>query len=207
MGVDCDWAKWNEIVSGSVIFVFYCSCVDNLDGFLGGCTGNAQVRANIEQHPSIDCKRFQPPCFFFVGIPLLTRDSYSSEYIYVITPHPYVVCMAKNLSRPPLSPQDALPSLILSPYCHHHKPPASPSHTGLIGYGAAMLLQERLMISSDAFAADVCSACGLLGSNGWCQYCRSSDSMTVLRMPYACKLLFQELTAMNIVPRVRVKDA
>ena len=63
------------------------------------------------------------------------------------------------------------------------------------------------MISSDSFAADVCASCGLLGSNGWCQYCRSSDAMTVLRMPYACKLLFQELTAMNIVPRVRVKDA
>ena len=26
----------------------------------------------------------------------------------------------------------------------------------LIGYGAAMLLQERLMVSSDAFDADVC---------------------------------------------------
>ena len=57
----------------------------------------------------------------------------------------------------------------------------------LIGYGTAMLLQERLMISSDAFNADVCGHCGLLGSAGWCQFCRSGDNMAVVRMPYAAK--------------------
>lgn len=69
-----------------------------------------------------------------------------------------------------------------------------------------MLLQERLLISSDAFNADVCSKCGLLGAAGWCQFCRSRDHMETLRMPYACKLLFQELQAMNIVPRIQLKD-
>jgi DNA-directed RNA polymerase III subunit RPC2 len=76
----------------------------------------------------------------------------------------------------------------------------------LIGYGTAMLLQERLMLSSDAFQADVCSSCGLLGSAGWCQYCRTGEHMVLIRMPYACKLLFQELQAMNIVPRILLKD-
>lgn len=37
----------------------------------------------------------------------------------------------------------------------------------LIGYGASMLLLERLMISSDVFEIDVCSNCGLLGYCGW----------------------------------------
>ena len=63
------------------------------------------------------------------------------------------------------------------------------------------------MISSDAFNADVCAACGLLGSANWCQYCRTGEHMAVLRIPYACKLLFQELTSMNIVPRIALVNS
>ena len=37
----------------------------------------------------------------------------------------------------------------------------------LIGYGASMLILERLMISSDQFQVDVCNQCGLFGYNGW----------------------------------------
>ncbi|XP_064629058.1 DNA-directed RNA polymerase III subunit RPC2-like [Lineus longissimus] len=75
----------------------------------------------------------------------------------------------------------------------------------LIGYGASMLLLERLMISSDAFEVDVCNKCGLLGYSGWCQFCRSSINVSSIKIPYACKLLFQELQSMNIVPRLTLK--
>ncbi|XP_076466133.1 DNA-directed RNA polymerase III subunit RPC2-like [Babylonia areolata] len=75
----------------------------------------------------------------------------------------------------------------------------------LIGYGASMLLMERLMLSSDVFVVDVCGNCGLIGYSGWCKYCESSKTMSTLKMPYACKLLFQELQAMNIVPRLTLK--
>ncbi|PIK46724.1 putative DNA-directed RNA polymerase III subunit RPC2-like [Apostichopus japonicus] len=75
----------------------------------------------------------------------------------------------------------------------------------LIGYGASMLLLERLMISSDQFEVDVCGECGLLGYSGWCHYCKSSCNVSSLRIPYACKLLFQELQSMNIVPRLKLK--
>jgi DNA-directed RNA polymerase III subunit RPC2 len=76
----------------------------------------------------------------------------------------------------------------------------------LIGYGASSLLLERLMYSSDQFKVHVCQKCGLIGYQGWCQYCRSGLYMTTLTIPYAAKLLFQELQAMNIVPRLILED-
>ncbi|KAJ7762756.1 hypothetical protein DFH07DRAFT_813352 [Mycena maculata] len=77
----------------------------------------------------------------------------------------------------------------------------------LIGYGATQLLLERLMISSDKFEVNACSKCGLMGYNGWCTYCKSSKQMAQLTIPYAAKLLFQELMAMNVVPRLVLDDA
>ncbi|KAG1839326.1 hypothetical protein DFJ58DRAFT_812683 [Suillus subalutaceus] len=77
----------------------------------------------------------------------------------------------------------------------------------LIGYGATQLLLERLMISSDKFEVNACQECGLMGYNGWCTYCKSSKKMAKLTIPYAAKLLFQELMAMNVVPRLILDDA
>ncbi|VDO04636.1 unnamed protein product [Haemonchus placei] len=74
----------------------------------------------------------------------------------------------------------------------------------LIAYGASMLLMERLMVSSDEFKVEVCSDCGLIGYHGWCQNCRSSKSLANIKIPYACKLLFQELQSMNIVPKLEL---
>ena len=74
-------------------------------------------------------------------------------------------------------------------------------------YGASLLLLERLMISSDQFLAHVCEGCGLLGYSSWCQNCKSGVEMRTLRMPYACKLLFQELQSMNIIPRLTLADS
>nr|WCZ58372.1 RNA polymerase III subunit RPC2 [Paratrimastix eleionoma] len=76
----------------------------------------------------------------------------------------------------------------------------------LTGYGAAMLLIERLMVSSDQFTISVCNKCGLIGYKGWCQYCRSNEDCVTMKVPYACKLLFQELESMNIVPRLKLED-
>ncbi|KAI9499870.1 DNA-directed RNA polymerase III subunit RPC2 [Coemansia spiralis] len=76
----------------------------------------------------------------------------------------------------------------------------------LIGYGASMLLLERLMISSDVFEVHVCEGCGYIGYKGWCQMCRSSKSMVPIKIPYACKLLFQELQSMNILPRLMMEN-
>ncbi|CAI8495521.1 unnamed protein product [Hanseniaspora opuntiae] len=76
----------------------------------------------------------------------------------------------------------------------------------VIAYGASQLLLERLMISSDAFEVDTCNKCGLMGYSGWCNTCKSSENVIKMTIPYAAKLLFQELIAMNIAPRLRLSD-
>ncbi|CAI2734202.1 unnamed protein product [Schistosoma spindalis] len=77
-----------------------------------------------------------------------------------------------------------------------------------IAYGTSQLLLERLLLSSDAYDACVCEKCGLLATSpNWCQYCRSSRQVVTVRMPYACKLLFQELMCMRILPRLRLRTA
>jgi DNA-directed RNA polymerase III subunit RPC2 len=68
-----------------------------------------------------------------------------------------------------------------------------------------MLLMERLMKSSDEFEVHACEGCGLIASSDvWCQRCQSGKNLTAMRIPYACKLLFQELQSMNIIPRLKL---
>jgi DNA-directed RNA polymerase III subunit RPC2 len=76
----------------------------------------------------------------------------------------------------------------------------------LISYGASNLLVERLMISSDQFDVHACRACGFMGYEGWCQYCKSAVDVTRLTLPYAVKLLFQELQSMNVVPKLKLES-
>lgn len=76
----------------------------------------------------------------------------------------------------------------------------------LIAYGASQLLLERLMISSDAHEVDVCQVCGMMGYNGWCQSCSSTRSVVRMTMPYAAKLLIQELMSMNVKASLQLAD-
>ena len=76
----------------------------------------------------------------------------------------------------------------------------------LIGYGASLLLLERLMISSDMAEIEVCGNCGLLAYSNWCHFCRCSKDVAKIKIPYACKLLFQELMAMNVAPRLKLES-
>ncbi|KAK4228023.1 hypothetical protein QBC38DRAFT_476397 [Podospora fimiseda] len=76
----------------------------------------------------------------------------------------------------------------------------------LIAYGASQLLLERLMISSDATQVDICERCGQLGYKGYCQTCKSTQAVTKMTMPYAAKLLVQELISMNVGVRMQLED-
>ncbi|KAL1619116.1 DNA-directed RNA polymerase III complex subunit Rpc2 [Neofusicoccum ribis] len=76
----------------------------------------------------------------------------------------------------------------------------------LIAYGASQLLLERLMLSSDAHECDVCERCGMMGYQGWCQSCRSSKGVVRMTIPYAAKLLIQELLSMNVKACLKLGD-
>lgn len=82
---------------------------------------------------------------------------------------------------------------------------------GIVAHGASAFLKERLLDQSDAFIVYVCSKCGIMchhdfkTERSYCQSCDSTDVYGV-KIPYACKLLFQELQSMNIVPRINFKE-
>lgn len=76
----------------------------------------------------------------------------------------------------------------------------------LIAYGASQLLLERLMLSSDAHDVDICGECGMMGYGGWCQICKGGAGVVKMVIPYAAKLLIQELSSMNVCVRVRLGD-
>lgn len=80
----------------------------------------------------------------------------------------------------------------------------------LIAYGASQLLRERLMLSSDKHEVDVCESCGFMAFSRWCQRCSKAGDTgsNVVRMtlPYAFKLLLNELSSMNVNTRLIVSD-
>jgi DNA-directed RNA polymerase III subunit RPC2 len=62
------------------------------------------------------------------------------------------------------------------------------------------------MLSSDVHEVDLCAQCGLMGYSNWCTTCQSSKAVTKMKIPYAAKLLIQELLSMNVLCRIKLKD-
>lgn len=81
------------------------------------------------------------------------------------------------------------------------------AHNCSISHGASHFLREKLFLLSDKYTADVCNKCGILGLarnfKFECMHCRNKNDYSTVHIPYACKLLFQELMAMQIAPRIK----
>ncbi|HIH30475.1 TPA: DNA-directed RNA polymerase subunit B [Candidatus Micrarchaeota archaeon] len=81
----------------------------------------------------------------------------------------------------------------------------------LIGYGASMLLRERLLDESDKTSLLVCEKCGSIGYHDFvknrdnCPLCDDSK-LEQVEMSYAFKLLLDEIESLGIFPRLILRD-
>ena len=65
------------------------------------------------------------------------------------------------------------------------------------------MLLERLLYSSDDYTVLICEDCGFFQHGNRCEGCRTQKVRKV-KIPYACKLLFQELISMGIRPKINL---
>ncbi len=78
----------------------------------------------------------------------------------------------------------------------------------MISHGASRFTRGRVYDASDKYSVYVCKKCGLIASFNdkmnihHCKTCDNRVDFSYVEIPYACKLLFQELNTMNIAPRI-----
>jgi DNA-directed RNA polymerase II subunit RPB2 len=82
----------------------------------------------------------------------------------------------------------------------------------MVSHGASAFTKDRIYNSSDKYSVHVCGICGMLARFNderkihHCGTCGNRVNFKLLEIPYACKLLFQELVTMNIAPRLITED-
>jgi len=78
----------------------------------------------------------------------------------------------------------------------------------MCSHGAAAFNKGRLYNASDAYSVHVCKCCGMIAAYNdkmhihYCKTCDNRIDFAYVEIPYACKLMFQELITMNIAPRI-----
>ena len=78
----------------------------------------------------------------------------------------------------------------------------------MCSHGASRFNKGRLYDASDSFQVNICKRCGLMAAYNdkmhihHCKTCDNRTDFDYVELPYACKLLFQELITMNIAPRI-----
>jgi intein/homing endonuclease len=82
----------------------------------------------------------------------------------------------------------------------------------IISHGASRFIRSRMYDVSDKYQVHVCKRCGMIASYNdklhihICHTCGNRIDFSFIQIPYACKLMFQELMTMNIVPRMITED-
>jgi DNA-directed RNA polymerase beta subunit len=78
----------------------------------------------------------------------------------------------------------------------------------VVAHGVSTFTEERMMVCSDNYRLYVCSICcmpAIVNPEERISMCKTCDNYTdfrEVRIPYACKLFFQELQSMNICTRI-----
>ena len=78
----------------------------------------------------------------------------------------------------------------------------------MVSHGASRFTKGRLYDASDKYHVHTCRKCGLIAAYNdmmkihICNVCDNRTDFAYVEIPYACKLLFQELQTMNIAPRI-----
>jgi len=82
------------------------------------------------------------------------------------------------------------------------------AHNCMVSHGASRFTRGRMYDASDKYSVYICKKCGLIASYNdqmhihHCRTCDNRVDFAYVEIPYACKLLFQELNTMNIAPRI-----
>jgi hypothetical protein len=80
-----------------------------------------------------------------------------------------------------------------------------------IAHGLQAFLKERFLESSDNYRVFVCKKCGMMANVNperniyACKTCKNTSHFAEIRIPYAAKLMFQELQTMAIATRFLTK--
>lgn len=80
-------------------------------------------------------------------------------------------------------------------------------------HGAAQFLKERMVDNSDIYTAYICDICGLFAHKVpekkyyICRSCQNTTQISTVVIPYAFKLLMQELRSINILGRIRTSKS
>jgi DNA-directed RNA polymerase II subunit RPB2 len=74
----------------------------------------------------------------------------------------------------------------------------------MLVHGVSRFIKERMFEMSDYFETLLCKSCGVFAAEEMCFMCKQSDHLVTISIPYASKLLFQELLGMGIKIKIEV---